>query len=129
MGGYEDINSQRKVENNYKFSWKEDMVDEIERKIDSLGYTEADTLQENQQGQEEGLTEEFSSEEVKPEHTEPEEVILTDNPFPFDFYDGGDQRQRPSSSSSEIEDSINSDEDEEGEIYSEGEEDTKRDEL
>jgi len=131
MQGYEDINSQRKVENNYKFSWKEDMVDEIERKIDSLGVTESDTLEEIQQGQEEGLAEQISSEEVKQEHIEPEEVILTDNPFPFDFYDGGDQRQRPSSSSSEIEDSINSDEDEEGEgeLYSEGEEDTKRDEL
>jgi len=102
MQGYEDINSQRKVENNYKFTWKEDMVEDIEKKIDSL--------QEGQQ--------------------EPEEVVLKDNTIPFDFYEGGDQRQRPSSFSTTMEDSISSDKKNDDEILiSSDEEKQSRDEL
>jgi len=109
MQGYEDINSQRKVENNYKFTWREDMVEDIEKKIDSLG-RDADRHQEGQH--------------------EPEEVVLTDNTIPFDFYEGGDQRQRPSSFSTTIEDVISSDTTNEDEILiSEDEEEQSRDEL
>merc|ERR1719336_740711 len=35
--GYEDIDSQRKAENSYKFQWNEDMLEDIESKITSLG--------------------------------------------------------------------------------------------
>jgi len=109
MQGYEDINNQRKVENNYKFTWKEDMVEDIEKKIDSLG-RDANRLQEGQQ--------------------EPEELVLTDNTIPFDFYEGGDERHRPSSFSTRMENSISSDKTNEDEILISGEEEEQnRDEL
>merc|ERR1712106_848073 len=35
--GYEDIDSQRKAESSYKFHWNENMIEDIESKISSLG--------------------------------------------------------------------------------------------
>eukprot|EP00092_Neocalanus_flemingeri_P062552 GFUD01075481.1.p1 GENE.GFUD01075481.1~~GFUD01075481.1.p1 ORF type:complete len:113 (-),score=48.41 GFUD01075481.1:142-480(-) len=61
--GYEDINSQRKVENNYKFSWSENLVDDIEKKIEGLGGEEY-----------------ISHGEGNIKHqNEPEEIALTDS--------------------------------------------------
>ena len=39
--GYEDINSQRKFENNYKFNWDEDVIEDVEQKI--LEFSETET--------------------------------------------------------------------------------------
>jgi len=82
--GYEDINSQRKVENNYKFSWNENMVEDIENKIDGFDGLERDTA------------------EVYDNDIEQEEVLLTDDQSPLDIYEGGDERGRPSSFTTEI---------------------------
>jgi len=103
--GYEDINSQRKVENNYKFSWNENMVEDIENKIDGFDGLERDTA------------------EVNENDIEQEEVVLIDDPSPLDIYEGGDERRRPSSFTTEIS---------ENEGYkqtTEEEEDQERDEL
>merc|ERR1712059_187426 len=35
--GYEDINSQRKAESSYKFSWDDSLVEEMEQEIEGLG--------------------------------------------------------------------------------------------
>ena len=75
--GYEDINSQRKVETNYKFNWSEEMVDDIEKKI-------------HEYGGEEDLEEEDESAEM----TESEPIL--------DIFEGGDERTRPSAHESRI---------------------------
>jgi len=83
--GYEDINTQRKVENNYRFSWSEDMVEDIEKKIEGMGGEDSEA---------EGKHE--------IEHVnEPEEVVLTDTDNVLDIYEGGDQRSRQSSSTAQ----------------------------
>ena len=104
--GYEDINSQRKVENNYKFNWNEDMVDDMEKKIHGFG--EEDAVTENQ--------------------NEPEEIVLTDDTIVLDIYEGGDERQRPSSAATEINDNIPSEEDPD-ELITDEENDQEREEL
>merc|ERR1719244_1189518 len=110
MQGYEDINSQRKVENNYKFSWNEQMVDDIEKKIDGLGGepTEADVTQDQ---------------------NEPEEIVLTDGANVLDIFDGGDQRERPSSASNRMEEAIAVDENQNEGVFAQEEENLEREEL
>lgn len=75
--GYEDINSQRKVETNYKFNWSEEMVDDIEKKI-------------HEYGGEEDIEEKDESAEM----TESEPIL--------DIFEGGDERTRPSAHESRI---------------------------
>jgi hypothetical protein len=43
MQGYDDIYSQGKVENSYKFSWNDD----IDKKIDGFGGEDAETVEIN----------------------------------------------------------------------------------
>merc|ERR1740129_40520 len=82
--GYEDINSQRKFENSYKFNWNEDVIEDVEQKI--LEFSEIDTsASEN-----DVITEVFE-----------EETNSVDNLD--DFYHGGDSRERPSSIHSKTE--------------------------
>ena len=71
--GYEDITSQRQIESNYKFSWDESSIDDIEKKISEI---ESGTNNEN--------------------------LEINDNQVLDDLYHGGDQRQRPSSLHSKI---------------------------
>merc|ERR1712106_487741 len=103
--GYEDIDSQRKVENNYKFSWNEGMVEDIEKKIDEFTEEDSETVK------------------VDENKIEPEEIVTTYDPSPFDIFEGGDERQRPSSFTTEINKS------EEEEMSAEEEIDQERDEL
>lgn len=44
--GYQDIDSQRKSESSYKFTWEEEDVGEIEQKIESLATKDSDGLDE-----------------------------------------------------------------------------------
>ena len=82
--GYEDINSQRKFENSYKFNWNEDVIEDVEQKI--LEFSETDT----------SATEHDVITEVLEE--EKQNVDNLD-----DFYHGGDSRERPSSLHSKTE--------------------------
>merc|ERR1719430_2709923 len=88
--GYEDIDSQRKAESSYKFHWDENMIEEIESKISSLG------------GEPEKLLGDAIV--VEDDAIMPEEVVLSDQ----DEFDGlvgvEDERKRPSSKSSKIDD-------------------------
>lgn len=91
--GYEDIDSQRKAENSYKFQWNEDMLEDIESKITSLG----GDLDEP------GIAGEAIA--VENDAPKPEEVTLSDQ----ENYDGllgvHEERGRPSSKHSKIEES------------------------
>jgi len=69
--GYEDINSQRKVENNYKFTWKEESMDDIEEKIKQLGGGDDDT---------------DSQPEIETKR-DPEEIVLYDRNDGTNFYE------------------------------------------
>ena len=91
--GYEDINTQRKVENNYKFSWSEDLVDDIENKIEGLG------------GEDHVVD---GGKEIKNEN-EPEEIVLTNAWSYMDIYEGGDQKHRTSSVETQANDDTPSD--------------------
>jgi len=44
--GYEDIDNQRKAESSYKFSWEDNMVEEVDKKIESLGEASAKSSDE-----------------------------------------------------------------------------------
>jgi len=94
--GYEDIDSQRKAESSYKFHWDENMIEDIESKISSLG------------GE---LTEEIAGDAIVVEDSGimPEEVTLSDQ----DEFDGllgvEEERERPSSKSSKIDDASEQD--------------------
>ena len=91
--GYEDIDSQRKAENSYKFQWNEDMLEDIESKITSLG----GDLDEP------GIAGEAIA--VENDAPKPEEVTLSDQ----ENFDGllgvHEERGRPSSKHSKIEES------------------------
>ena len=91
--GYEDIDSQRKAENSYKFQWNEDMLEDIESKITSLG---GDLDEPGTAG------EPIAVENDAPK---PEEVTLSDQ----ENFDGllgfHEERGRPSSKHSKIEES------------------------
>ena len=76
--GYEDINSQRKIENNYKFTWNENIVEDIEKKIDNYG-DNIDQIDNNRVDN----SELFNAKDSE---------LYDDS-----LYHGGDQRQRPSS--------------------------------
>ena len=78
--GYEDINKQRALESNYQFSWNQDLIQDVEKKINDLGGEEA---------------------EQEDEVMEVEE-LLSVVPAVLDIYEGGDERQRPSSLHSNI---------------------------
>merc|ERR1712192_294039 len=81
--GYEDIDSQRKAESSYKFHWDENMIEDIESKISSL---------------------------VEDNAIMPEEVTLPDQEDEFDGLLGvGEERERPSSKSSKIDDASEQD--------------------
>merc|ERR1719400_2349342 len=89
--GYEDIDSQRKAENSYKFQWNENMIEDIESKISSLGG----------EPNEAGVTRDAIA--VEDDANSPKEVTLSDDHF------GGlggieDERERPSSKKSKIDD-------------------------
>jgi len=75
--GYDDINNQRLLENNYKFSWNEDLMEDVEKKITDLGGEETAHSEGNDRGV--------------------EEKLLSMVPEGLDIYQGGDERQRPSS--------------------------------
>ena len=83
--GYEDINSQRKFENNYKFNWDEDVIEDVEQKI--LEFSEAETLAK-------------VPDVVVESEVFGEGVQSVDNVD--DIYHGGDSRERPSSLHSKI---------------------------
>ena len=87
--GYEDINSQRKIENNYKFTWNENIVEDIEKKIDNFG-DNTDQVDNN-------LGDTITSDNGELFNANE----LDDN----SLYHGGDQRQRPSSMHSKFSDS------------------------
>jgi len=91
--GYEDIDSQRKAESSYKFHWDENMIEDIESKISSLG------------GE---LPEELLAGDaivVEDNAMMPEEVTLSDQEDEFDGLLGVEEgRERPSSKSSKIDD-------------------------
>ena len=89
--GYEDINSQRKVETNYKFTWSEGMVDDIEKKIHEFG-GEEDIEEEDESG----------------EMSESEPIL--------DIFEGGDERTRPSAHESRISTGGEQSSDESGDI-------------
>ena len=81
--GYEDINKQRALENNYQFSWNQNLIQDVEKKITDL------------EGEEAGQVEDRPvMEEV--EVLEVEELVGV-VPEVLDIYQGGDERQRPSS--------------------------------
>ena len=82
--GYEDINSQRKFESNYKFKWDEDVIEDVEQKI--LEFSEAETP----------ATEPEVASEVVEEGAQSADNV-------DDIYHGGDRRERPSSLHSKIE--------------------------
>jgi len=81
--GYEDIDSQRKAENSYKFTWNENMIEELESKIASFGGDIEDAVISKDTG------------------NGPEEITLADDQVP-DLIGVDDQRQRPSSKDSKI---------------------------
>jgi len=90
--GYEDIDSQRKAENSYKFHWNENMMEDIESKISSLG----GELEEPSLIEGDAIV-------VEDEALTPEEITLSEE----DDFDGlgvgvEDQRERPSSKNSKI---------------------------
>ena len=85
--GYEDINKQRALENNYQFNWNQDLIQDVEKKINDLGGEETAEYEGNTVV---GVVEEMEPVEVeKLLSMEPQEVL--------DIYQGGDERQRPSS--------------------------------
>merc|ERR1712150_355986 len=75
--GYEDINKQRALESNYQFTWNQNLIEDVEKKINDLGGAEADQV-------EDGTVVEV-------------EELLSVVPEVLDIYQGGDERQRPSS--------------------------------
>lgn len=83
--GYEDIDSQRKAENSYKFTWNENMIEELESKIASFGGDIEDAVISEDTGD------------------GPEEITLADDEVP-DLIGVDDQRQRPSSKDSKMSD-------------------------
>ena len=93
--GYEDINSQRKFENNYKFSWEDSVgtkIDDVESKI--LQYSKAEV--------EISESEPLVDREEGGESSDGDEDV-GEGGDDDDFYHGGDRRQRPSSLDSKIE--------------------------
>lgn len=101
--GYEDIDSQRKAENSYKFTWNENMIEELESKIASFGGDIEDAVISEDTGD------------------GPEEITLADDEVP-DLIGVDDQRQRPSSKDSrmsDLEDIIFGEEEDEASIKDE----------
>merc|ERR1719234_2223124 len=91
--GYEDIDSQRKAESSYKFHWDENMIEDIESRISSLGG-------------------ELAGDAIVVEDNSimPEEVTLSDQVDEFDGLLGvEEERERPSSKSSKIDDGSEND--------------------
>ena len=84
--GYEDINSQRKFENNYKFNWDEDVIEDVEQKI--LEFSETET----------SATEPDLDSKAYEDEMEKKIFDSVD-----DIYHEGDRRERPSSLHSKIE--------------------------
>ena len=82
--GYEDINSQRKFENNYKFSWDEDVIEDVEQKILEFSEPETSATEPNV------IKEVFEGAEESVDNVD-------------DIYHGGDRRGRPSSLHSKTE--------------------------
>merc|ERR1719341_3010755 len=90
--GYEDIDSQRKAESSYKFHWNENMIEDIESKISSLG------------GEPEVEVEGDAIVVEEDWAVLPEEATLSEE----DNFDGllgvQEERERPSSKNSKIDD-------------------------
>merc|ERR1712037_860223 len=89
--GYEDIDSQRKAESSYKFHWNENMIEDIESKISSLGGEPEVEVEGDAIVVEDGAV-------------LPEEVTLSEE----DNFDGllgvQEERERPPSKNSKIDD-------------------------
>lgn len=83
--GYEDINKQRALESNYQFSWNQNLIQDVERKINDLGGEEADQVEDS-----------IGTVMEEVEVLEVEELVGV-VPEVLDIYQGGDERQRPSS--------------------------------
>ena len=81
--GYEDINKQRALENNYQFSWNQNLIQDVEKKISDLEGEEADHVEDN------AVMDEVEVVQV--------EELLSVVPEVLDIYQGGDERQRPPS--------------------------------
>ena len=86
--GYEDINKQRALENNYQFSWNQNLIQDVEKKINDLGGEEADQVEDS-----------IGTVMEEVEVLEVEELVGV-VPEVLDIYQGGDERQRPSSAHS-----------------------------
>ena len=89
--GYDDINNQMLLENNYKFNWNQELMEDLDKTISDLGGEEPD------QGQDPGGA--------------VEEKFVSLVPETLDIYDGGDERRRPSSRHSKIGDTDDRSED------------------
>merc|ERR1712048_996939 len=74
--GYEDINKQRALENNYQFNWNQDLIQDVEKKINDLGGEETAEYEGNT------VEEEVEVVEV--------EKLLSVVPEVLDIYQGGD---------------------------------------
>ena len=114
MQGYEDINNQRLLENNYKFSWSEEMMEDLEQKITDLGGEEPD-----------------QSEDSEDNSVEFEERLISLVPEQLDIYEGGDVRQRPSSLHSKTSegDNVLDDQGDSDHTYEASDDSTSKDEL
>ena len=91
--GYEDINKQRALESNYQFSWNQNLIQDVEKTINDLGGEEADQVEDKDSTS--TVMEEVEVLEV--------EELLGVVPEVLDIYQGGDERQRPSSAHSKTE--------------------------
>ena len=100
LQGYEDIDSQRKAENSYKFIWNENMMKEVESKIASFG------------GEETVVVEDVGDVPA------PEEVKLGDEQV-LDLFGVEEQRERPSSADSRIDDHDHQEDNREAEVKDE----------
>jgi len=92
--GYDDITNQRLSENNYKFSWNQEMMEDLDKTITDLNGEEPDQDQDT-----EGKV---------------VEKLVSLVPETLDIYDGGDERRRPSSMYSKIVDTDITSEDDTG---------------
>ena len=83
LQGYDDINNQRLLENNYKFNWNPELMQDLEKKIADLSEDEPDQSDVEDVDNRESVV--------------VEEKLVSMIPEDLDIYEGGDERTRPSS--------------------------------
>ena len=83
LQGYDDINNQRLLENNYKFNWNPELMQDLEKKIADLSEDEPDQSDVEDVDNRESVV--------------VEEKLVSMIPEDLDIYEGGDVRTRPSS--------------------------------